>query len=144
MRIAWRWVLPIVPLFLFAVAGYKDYSRDRGDAWMRQFRAQRGETFGCFDLWASRAAYEDVVHGEYWEYRDCRLDAPPQYAALLNLPGFIAGGYSSLFLLKKFDLPMAPTFYGITSASSFAFWYAIGAWIERFRNSRKRGSEPLT
>lgn len=71
MRIAWRWVLPVAPIVIFFTAGYQEYARDREDQWMRQFRAQQGETFGCLDLWASRAAYENAMRNQYWGYRDC-------------------------------------------------------------------------
>jgi hypothetical protein len=133
MRIAWRWVLPVVPLLVFVAAGYQDYARDRQNPHMQWLRAHYGENFSCFRLWGSREVYEDDLRNGWGTNADCFPGALARYATLLNLPGFITGGYSSLLLLKRFDLPMAAPFYGIGFSTSFAFWYAIGAWTERRR-----------
>lgn len=140
MRIAWRWVLPIVPLIIFAAAGYQDYARERQDPRMQRLRARYGENFSCLRLWASREVYEEDLRDGWGPNLDCFPDALARYATLLNLPGFLAGGFSSLFLLKRFDLPMAPPFYGIAVSTSFAFWYTLGSWIERRRKRRQNKS----
>jgi hypothetical protein len=137
MKIAWRWVLPVVPLIVLFAAGYEDYARDRENPHMQYFRAHYGETFGCVHLWASKEVYEDDKKNGWGGYADCFPPALAKLALLLNFPATIFAVAVSLGLLTQLDIPMAATFYGAAFASSFVWWYAIGGWIERRRAKRQ-------
>jgi hypothetical protein len=138
MRIAWRWVLPVVPLLLLFSAGYEDYSRDRSNVHMQRLRAKYGENFSCLHLWASREAYEDDKKNGWGAAADCFPKPLARYATLSNIPGIISGWFGSIFLLKRFNLPMAPAFYAFAFATSFGFWYSLGSSIERRRKARAK------
>jgi hypothetical protein len=130
MRIAWRWVLPIVPLMILAMAGRESHVRDGDDPRLRQYRAQYGEIFSCQHLWASREAYEEDKKSGWGPGFDCFLKPLERAAIVTNLAGALAGHHISQTLLVRFDIPMMPTFYGAAFATSFAFWYIVGACFD--------------
>ena len=137
MRVAWRWVLPIVPLLVLATAGRESHLRDQDDPRFRQYRALYGERFSCQHLWASREAYEDDRKSGWGPGFDCFLQPLERSAILMNLAGAVAGIHVSKGLLFRFDIPMMPTFYGAAFATSFAFWFIVGSCFDGRRTRRR-------
>ena len=149
MRIAWRWVLPIVPLSFLISAGLANYQRLHNDlmevpADVRPF-LYRGERYGCFPLWNAREDYvaaqkhraeQEANHG-WMDWNECRPSTLTRLSTLTNLPGVIAGMLTSRLAIDGLNWPMPLTFYSTSFLLSFAFWYAVGDWIERRRNPRK-------
>ena len=80
MRIAWRWILPVVPLIVLILAGLENYHRLHSDlmevpANVRPY-LYRGERYGCFPLWNAREDYVamqkgGVEHSET-DWNECR------------------------------------------------------------------------
>lgn len=134
MRIAWRWVLPVVPLLLVAAVAVKSY-------WLLHREPMPGfyahmERFDCVLLWGSRDAYQDYQHAQMAMSFDCWNRPLTNTAVLLNLPAFILAALSAQGMLELADVPMALTFYTVFFSVGFLYWYAIGDWIERRRRLR--------
>jgi hypothetical protein len=132
-------VLPVVPLVLLSYAGVHNYRIMRTESKLAADVAQIGERFGC-PLWASRQIRDEFRSSWDGGFGGCYFDPPTRSAALFNLPALFAAAWVSGVLLERFDIPMAPTFYGAFFALSFFWWYAIGDWIERRRKLRKKST----
>jgi hypothetical protein len=139
MRIAWPWLLPVVPLLILSYASIHNYRIMRTEMKLGANIAQVGERFGC-QLWASRQVRDDFRSAWGEHGLGCSFDPPTRLAVLLNLPAFFVSAWVSEILLERFDIPMAPTFYGPLYALSFLWWYTIGDWIERRRNARRKST----
>jgi len=138
MRIAWRWVLPVVPLLLVAVVGIKSYRFLHREP-MPGFYA-RMERFDCVLLWGSRDAYQEYQQAQLAMSFDCWNRQLTNIAILLNLPAFILAALSAQGLLELADVPMALTFYTVFFSVGFLYWYAIGDWIERRRKPPEKST----
>jgi REP element-mobilizing transposase RayT len=133
MRIAWRWVLPVVPMALLAFGGFAEYKRDQAQIreWKQVVPSKYKlscHRFSCMKLWTSRAAREEYFADDFNE-DGCAVSWPSRIAATVNLPSTIAAYGLSALTLELFDWPMRPSSYILCFALSFAFWCAVGAWF---------------